>query len=507
MSSFSVDKKNEKLYMVYQAAMTEVIDGYTLGIVLNSPLTGIVDTAFSNDENGRKFTYNITGMITLKELFDKGIDEKIYVCLLASVAATLQQCEQYGLNIGNLILNEELIYVNEKDKSVRFICIPTSGFVSLITSKQLVEEFSRVLINNMKVTNNNILEIHNFVANNPQFDLADFIYRLNQYMLMNNINVVTEKRDSVDNVYEEVEKTKKPEEKSVKSENVNEHKMVENEIKNNIENNMEEKLVNVEENVQKVQEPIIHRVGNIDELEQEKKSLGKNIINDKLANKININPLNKGAIKNKVTDITKALGNIKNLGVIKDIKSKISNASEKKNNEIQEKEEYAQEIRQMVAEQKDADKRQQELMREKFDNNRLFDSLPEGNMAYASVGTVGETIMEDCITGETTDKNSISTAEPYLLRVSTGEKIIIDQSTFKLGRGKKFVDYYVGGNDTISKVHAYITNKANQYFLVDNSSRNHTFLDGKVLEPIEQMKLKHMSKIRLAKEEFVFYMY
>ena len=56
-------------------------------------------------------------------------------------------------------------------------------------------------------------------------------------------------------------------------------------------------------------------------------------------------------------------------------------------------------------------------------------------------------------------------------------------------------------------VHAYITNKANQYFLVDNSSRNHTFLDGKLLKPIEQMKLNHKSKIRLAKEEFVFYLY
>ena len=100
-----------------------------------------------------------------------------------------------------------------------------------------------------------------------------------------------------------------------------------------------------------------------------------------------------------------------------------------------------------------------------------------------------------------------TTADPYLVRVSTGKKITIDQSTFKLGRGKKFVDYYVGGNDTISKVHAYITNKANQYFLVDNSSRNHTFLDGKLLEPIEQMKLSHKSKIRLAKEEFVFYLY
>ena len=72
---------------------------------------------------------------------------------------------------------------------------------------------------------------------------------------------------------------------------------------------------------------------------------------------------------------------------------------------------------------------------------------------------------------------------------------------------KKFVDYYVGGNDTISKVHAYITSNAKDFFIVDNSSKNHTYLDGVKLEPVVQTVLSHMSKIRLAKEEFVFHLF
>lgn len=485
MSSFSVDRKNDKVYMVYQADVTEVIDGYTLGIILNSPLTGVVETSFFNDEKGRKFTYNITGMITLKELFNKGIDEKIYVCLLASVTTTLQNCEQYGLNIGNLILNEELIYYDESKKNINFICIPTSGFVSSITSKQVIEEFSGVLINNMRVTNNNILEIHNFLANNKQFDLSDFGYRLNQYMLINGIKMSEDEQKSV---YDKVDKTKKPEEKASEEknhlgENLNENFMYEEiECKENNEN--------LEKEIQEANEAKIHRVGQMEEVLPKNKMM-----------------VNTEIIKNKFSDITKTIGNIKNLGVIKEIKEKLVNVSEKKNKDIRDKEEYEQEIKQMVSEQKDSDRKQQELKKEKFDNNQLFDSVSSEDIAYGLIGTMGETIMEDCITGETVDKNYVSSVEPYLLRVSTGEKIIIDQSIFKLGRSKKFVDYYVGGNDTISKVHAYITSKANQYFLVDNSSRNHTFLDGNVLEPIEQMRLKHKSKIRLAKEEFVFYMY
>lgn len=469
MSSFSYEKKNDKLYIVYKADTTEIIDGYALGIILSNPLPGISETSFINDENGRAFTYNITGRISLKELFQKGINDKIYVHILASVTNTMQHCEQYGLSAGNLILNEELIYCNEKDYTISFICIPTSGFVNSITSRQVLGEFSNVIINRMEVANNDILEIHNFLVNSMQFDLADFAYRLDQYIKLNNIEVTEQKKESV---YEESEKTKQPQEKELIAENANEVVVAVEEI--------------VEVIAPEAVKEVVSEVNN-----KEQFTLNKTI----------------NSLKNKVVDISKTIGNIKNSAPILELKQKIATVSDKKAKSIQDKEEYTEEIKQKVAEQKDEDKRQQELLKEKFENNRLFDTVTEQSGVYGAVGTIGETIIEDCVTGETEDKNSISTAEPYLVRVSTGEKITIDQSTFKLGRGKKFVDYYVGGNDTISKVHAYITNKANQYFLVDNSSRNHTFLDGKLLEPIEQMKLSHKSKIRLAKEEFVFYLY
>lgn len=472
MSSFSYEKKNDKLYIVYKADATEVIDGYALGIILSNPIPGISETSLINDENGRAFTYNITGKISLKELFQKGINDKIYVHILASVTKTLQYCEQYGLSIGNLILNEELIYCKEKDYTIDFICIPTSGFVNSVTSRQVLGEFSNVVINRMEVANNDILEIHNFLVNSIQFDLADFAYRLEQYIKLNNIEVTEQKKESV---YEEIEKTKQPKEKELTAENINEKVIVEEAI-------IDEKKEEVKENIE----------GAVSETKDKILDIQNKTIN---------------CLKNKVADVSKFIGNIKNSAPIKELKQKIVTVSDKKAKNIQDKEEYTEEIRQKVAEQKDEDKRQQELIKEKFENNRLFDSVPEQGGAYGAVGTIGETIIEDCVTGETVDKNFISTAEPYLVRVSTGEKIAIDQSTFKLGRGKKFVDYYVGGNDTISKVHAYITNKANQYFLVDNSSRNHTFLDGKLLKPIEQMKLNHKSKIRLGKEEFVFYLY
>ena len=112
-----------------------------------------------------------------------------------------------------------------------------------------------------------------------------------------------------------------------------------------------------------------------------------------------------------------------------------------------------------------------EDIKSNFDNNRIFNNQivnrEDGNGQNI-------TVIIDCVDGSVTDGNSVNTSNPYLLRKSTGEKIYINSNNCKIGRSKKFVDYYVGGNDTISKVHAYITTDATYYYISDNSSRNHT---------------------------------
>jgi hypothetical protein len=93
---------------------------------------------------------------------------------------------------------------------------------------------------------------------------------------------------------------------------------------------------------------------------------------------------------------------------------------------------------------------------------------------------------------------------PYIVRVDNEEKIIIQKAVFKIGKASRGVDYHVSDNGAISRQHAVITKKDDGYYIRDNKSTNHTYVDGRELEEGEEVLLKNNSKFKLADEEFIF---
>ena len=90
----------------------------------------------------------------------------------------------------------------------------------------------------------------------------------------------------------------------------------------------------------------------------------------------------------------------------------------------------------------------------------------------------------------------------YLLRKRTDEKIVIDKDIFKLGKDASCVDYCISDNPTISRNHADIIRKKDSFFVKDKGSLNHTFVDGKKLEPDRLVKIESGSLVQLADEVF-----
>lgn len=104
-------------------------------------------------------------------------------------------------------------------------------------------------------------------------------------------------------------------------------------------------------------------------------------------------------------------------------------------------------------------------------------------------------------------KNSTRELEeklPYLIRRSTGEKIVINRNIFKLGKDAAYVDYLVDNNPTISRSHADIIRKKDGFYVKDKGSLNHTFIDGRKLEPEKSVRLEPGSLLQLADEVFEF---
>jgi len=73
-----------------------------------------------------------------------------------------------------------------------------------------------------------------------------------------------------------------------------------------------------------------------------------------------------------------------------------------------------------------------------------------------------------------------------------------------MGKANRGVDYTISGNGAISRQHAIITKKDDGYYIKDNKSTNHTYVNGQELSEGEEVLLTNNSRIRLGDEEFLF---
>ena len=111
-------------------------------------------------------------------------------------------------------------------------------------------------------------------------------------------------------------------------------------------------------------------------------------------------------------------------------------------------------------------------------------------------------------TGRTVFKKDIQQGNgvAQLTRVSTNETATIKGSLFKIGKEKSFVDFYVSGNPTVSRIHAQIRSENGNYFIEDINSTNHTYLgsDTTPLQAGQLYPLQSGMRFRISDEEFLF---
>lgn len=94
---------------------------------------------------------------------------------------------------------------------------------------------------------------------------------------------------------------------------------------------------------------------------------------------------------------------------------------------------------------------------------------------------------------------------PSLVRVSTNETIIINKPVFRLGKERSYVDYFVTNNNAVSRSHADIITRGNRYFVCDQNSTNHTYINDELLAVKKETEICEGDVLRLANEEFIFH--
>ena len=93
---------------------------------------------------------------------------------------------------------------------------------------------------------------------------------------------------------------------------------------------------------------------------------------------------------------------------------------------------------------------------------------------------------------------------PILIRMKNNEKVVINKMEFFIGKDPSHVDYCIFDNSAVSRVHAKIISEKGEFFVIDNRSTNHVYVNGLLIDANVPVRLSHGSRVRLGDEDFEF---
>ena len=101
------------------------------------------------------------------------------------------------------------------------------------------------------------------------------------------------------------------------------------------------------------------------------------------------------------------------------------------------------------------------------------------------------------------DMNIIHQPEVWLENSNNGDRIVLNNSVFRLGKSDDLNDYCIK-SPAVSRKHAEIIGDNGSYYIVDLGSTNGTYVDDQKIEPGMKVILRNNSQIRIANSLFVF---
>ena len=135
------------------------------------------------------------------------------------------------------------------------------------------------------------------------------------------------------------------------------------------------------------------------------------------------------------------------------------------------------------------------------DNKTEASKLYSNNFAETTVLQNSDRFAETTLLGL-----SVNVLNAFLIWKRTGEKILIDKSSFRIGREKSYVDFCINDNSSVGRNHAEIVRKDGTFFIRDLKSLNFTMVNGKKVSSSVEVELWDNDIISLSNEEFEFHM-
>lgn len=556
--SFTYENQGNNTYLVYKIGASDNVDTMSLGMITNNKIDGIVPTLFTQSDTDRFIKYNISAKVSAKEFLSGVVNKKRLLGVFISVLKAIKSTEEYMIDARSLLIDLEHIYVDVSKCDAMLVCLP---LVRQNESVNIPMFFKQIMFSTQFDQNENcdyVAQIINYLNSTPVFSV-DAFEKLLMDIDADNLNIAASKA---------VVGQQKPVQPQSQSQSQQPKPMqpAMNQLKNaQVQTNMPSKgkmqSQRETQSANNVVQPnqVNFAVPNMNPQNQ-------NRINNNVQMGTNISGTYVETTSEKqmsmfglLTHYSKENKQIyerqkaqrkaqkeaeKNGAAMPGQNVKASNASfaipgqppqQRPQPQTvmpqQPQQQFAQPQRQFTqsnqpqsqfaqpqpmpqAQQKPVQQVQPQPVQNQNTNTgmtgnpsvppQILENMTKaGNFGETTVLGVGSEAGETTVLGT----SQAQIIKPYLLRIKNNERIELNKPVFRIGKERSYVDYFVSDNTAVSRSHANIINKDNEFYIVDTNSTNHTYVNGSMIQSNVETKIEHGTKIRLANEDFEFFMY
>lgn len=561
--SFTYENQGNNTYLVYKIGASDNVDTMSLGMITNNKIDGIVPTLFTQSDTDRFIKYNISAKVSAKEFLSGVVNKKRLLGVFISVLKAIKSTEEYMIDARSLLIDLEHIYVDVSKCDAMLVCLP---LVRQNESVNIPMFFKQIMFSTQFDQNENcdyVAQIINYLNSTPVFSV-DAFEKLLMDIDADNLNIAASKavvgqqkpvqpqsqsqsqqpkpmQPAMNQLKNEQVQTNMPSQGKMQSQretqsanNVVQPNQVNFAVpnmnpqnQNRINNNVQMGTNISGTYVETTSEKQMSMFGLLTHYSKENKQIYER---QKAQRKAQKEAEKNGAAmpgqNMKASNTSFAIP-----GQPPQQRPQPAQAQPQNVMPQQPQQQFVQPQRQFTqsnqpqrqfaqpqpmpqAQQKPVQQVQPQPVQNQNTNTgmtgnpsvppQILENMTKaGNFGETTVLGVGSEAGETTVLGA----SQAQIIKPYLLRIKNNERIELNKPVFRIGKERSYVDYFVSDNTAVSRSHANIINKDNEFYIVDTNSTNHTYVNGSMIQSNVETKIEHGTKIRLANEDFEFFMY
>ena len=561
--SFTYENQGNNTYLVYTIGASDNVDTMSLGMITNNKIDGIVPTLFTQSDTDRFIKYNISAKVSAKEFLSGVVNKKRLLGVFISVLKAIKSTEEYMIDARSLLIDLEHIYVDVSKCDAMLVCLP---LVRQNESVNIPMFFKQIMFSTQFDQNENcdyVAQIINYLNSTPVFSV-DAFEKLLMDIDADNLNIAASKavvgkqkpvqpqsqsqsqqpkpmQPAMNQLKNAQVQTNMPSQGKMQSQretqsanNVVQPNQVNFAVpnmnpqnQNRINNNVQMGTNISGTYVETTSEKQMSMFGLLTHYSKENKQIYERQKAQRKAQK----EAEKNGAAMPGQNVKASNASFAIPGQPPQQRPQSAQAQPQPVMPQQPQQQFVQPQRQFTesnqpqrqfaqpqpmpqAQQKPVQQVQQQPVQNQNTNTgmtgnpsvppQILENMTKaGNFGETTVLGVGSEAGETTVLGT----SQAQIIKPYLLRIKNNERIELNKPVFRIGKERSYVDYFVSDNTAVSRSHANIINKDNEFYIVDTNSTNHTYVNGSMIQSNVETKIEHGTKIRLANEDFEFFMY